>query len=640
MVKIHNYYVHLKKIYLGVVLMKSKMKKFAAFLNKNYFYVFAVISLIVPDIMLKYLVWPKVYSEFFATVVPLVFDVCWIFIVLLGALFFLPKNWGRAVFGIIGGFFIILSFAQYIYFQIFNQFFRISSIALASEGGEYFSYAIFYLDVRVGVCTIISLLCLVVTLVRWNPPTFQYKRKRLFALIPVLGLIFMHIYMQPQLFGESDQDWDSWSKPRVIYNEFSDVNKGIDVMGLYQFTARDIYKSAFGGSKYGKEDFEKVEAFAQKKREASSENEYTGAFKGKNLIAVMLEGIDDWMISEKYTPTMEYMMENGINFKNYYAPTFGTGYTLGSEFCFNTGFYTPPSAVSAVNFVSNSYPYALPKLFADAGYSSNSFHYNNQEFYNRGILHKSLGYEKYHSFQDYGLPDYVAQADSNIMKYDEIYNDMVKDAPFFSFVITYSGHVPYTFDDAKLALAKENHPELIDAGMFAEKNNCLILARDTDDFFKELLARLEADGILENTVIAVFTDHYAYGFSDQEKLLEYNKAVGDDLMYRVPAFIYSPALEPKAVTKPMQTADLLPTLVNLFGLYDSSCYIGEDALSENEGFAYFGNSAWLDGSVYYVPGEEAPKGQEERVKNGCERVRESLEINDIVIVGDYFVKAK
>ncbi|MBR2452676.1 MAG: LTA synthase family protein, partial [Clostridia bacterium] len=396
----------------------------------------------------------------------------------------------------------------------------------------------------------------------------------------------------------------------------------------------------FSGSKYGKDDFEKVRVFSKEKLEAKRANEYTSVLKGKNLIAVMLEGIDDWMISEKYTPTMKYMMENGINFENYYAPTFGTGYTLGSEFCFHTGFYTPPSEVSAVNFSANSFPYALPKLFADAGYSANSFHYNNQEFYNRGIMHKSLGYEKYHSFQDYGLPEYVAQADSNIMKYDEIYADMTKNAPFFSFVITYSGHVPYTFDDAKLALAKENHPELVDNTMFAEKNNCHILARDTDDFLKALLKKLDEDGLLEDTVIAVFTDHYAYGFSDPQKLLEYNKEVGDELLYRVPAFIYSAGISPKTITKPTQTADFLPTLINLFGLYDNGCYIGEDALSEEEGFAYFGNSAWLDASVYYVPGEEAPKGQEERVKRGCEKVRQSLEINDIVIVGDYFKEAK
>jgi len=622
-------------------MMKNKLKKFAAFLNRNYFYVFAVIALILPDLQLRYLVWPKVYSDFYATIVPLAFDLSWIFLFLLGTLFLLPRNWGRWIYAVLGGIFIIFSFAQYIYFGIFQQFFRISSIALAGEGGDYLSYALSYMDIRLIVCTVLSIFCLVVAIIKWAPPQFNKKWKKVFAVLPVFALVGMHIFMQPQLFGESDQDWDSWSKPRVVYQEFSDVNKSVDIVGIYHFALRDIYKTYFCGDKYSDEEFEMVEKYFDRKKADSKENVYTGALKGKNLIAVMLEGIDDWMISEKYTPTMKYMMENGINFNNHYAPTFGTGYTLGSEFCFNTGYYTPISAVSAVSFTANSYPYALPKLFYDQGYSVNSFHYNNQEFYNRGIMHKSLGFEKYHSFQDYGLPEYAVQADSNIMKYDEIYNDMVKDAPFFSFVITYSGHVPYTYDDAKLALAKENHPELIDPGMDSEKNNCHILARDTDDFFKALLTRLDADGILENTAIVVYTDHYAYGFSDQEKLLEYNKAVGDDIMYRVPAFIYSPGLSGMQVEKPTNTADLLPTLINLFGLSNNHCYIGEDALSENySGFAYFGNSSWMDSSMYYVPGDEVSEEDRERVEKGNARVKESFDINDIVIMGDYFSKAK
>ena len=250
--------------------------------------------------------------------------------------------------------------------------------------------------------------------------------------------------------------------------------------------------------------------------------------------------------------------------------------------------------------------------------------------------------EKYHSFQDYGLPDYAAQSDSKILKTDGIYEDIVKAEPFFSFVITYSGHVPYTYDDAKLAVVKENHPELIDEEMDFEENACHLLARDTDDFFRQLLENLNRDGLLNDTVIVVFTDHYAYGYSDQEKLLKLNKSVGDDIVYRVPAFIYSPSLAPLRVEKPTHTADLLPTMINLFGLSDSHCYVGSDALSEqNTGFAYFGNASWMDDEIYYVPSENqvAPEILD-RVNAGNKKLRQSFDINDIVIIGNYFAREK
>ncbi len=622
--------------------MQGGIKRFLLFLNQRYFYIFAILALFLPDLQLRYLVWPKVYGEFYATVVPFAFNMLWIALFLYGSLVLFPKKLGRIIYIVIGSVFILFSFAQYIYFGIFEQFFRLSSIVLAGEGGDYLSYALAYMDARLIVCTLLSLLFLIITAIRWQRPNHTGRIAKSMTVLPVLALICLHIFMQPTLFGESDQDWDSWSKPRVVYSKFNDANKCIDIVGIYHFTARDFYKTWLEGDKYSEKDFKVVDEYIAKKKTDDAENQYTGMLKGKNVIAVMLEGIDDWMITDKYTPVMKYMMNNGINFANHYAPTFGTGYTLGSEFCFYTGFYTPPSAVSAVNYASNKYPYALPQLFANMGYSTNSFHYNHSEFYNRGLMHKSMGFEKYHSFQDYGLPDYVAQSDSMILQMDEIYEDIVKKSPFFSFIITYSGHVPYTYDDAKLAVVKENHPELVDKTMDFEENACRLLARDTDDFFRQLLELLDADNLLNNTAIVVFTDHYAYGYSNQDKLVQLNKEVGDELLYRVPAFIFSPGITPAEITKPTHTADLMPTLINLFGLEDNHCYIGSDILdSNNKGFVYFGNSAWIDDTMHYVPsGQAIDPEKAEQINSGNAKVRKAFNINDIVIIGDYFSHRK
>lgn len=604
------------------------------------FYIYAVLALFIPDLMIRFLISPKVYGEFFATTVPTAFNLGWICFFLFVCLFILPRKAGRAVYITIGGVFTLFGFSQYIYFGIFEQFYRMSSIGLAGEGGEYFAYAISYLDLRLAVLTVASVLLLILTAKTWK----AYKRipvgVKFLPIIPVLLLVATHIYMQPELFGESDQDWDAWSKPRVVYEQYNDANKCMDISGIYHYAIRDTYKTLAQGNQYSREDFERVERFFEEKASIDKPNDYTGALKGKNLIAIMLEGVDDWMISDKYTPVMKYMMDNGINFSRYYAPTFGTGYTLGSEFCFNTGYFTPISAVSAVNYASNQYPYALPQLFRNAGYTTGSFHYNQPEFYNRKILHNSLGYEKYHSFQDYGLTPEEAQSDSNILKSDEIYADIVRNEPFYSFIITYSGHVPYDYDDAKLALAKANHPDLVDESMDFEENACHILARDTDDFMRMLLERLHSEGKLEDTAILVFTDHYAYGYSDSEKLAALNKACGDDINYRVPAFIYAPGIEPVNVTKPVKTADLLPMVINLFGLEDTHTYIGDDIMSPDyDGFVYFGNITWIDKDMHYIPNStEVTDGNIEQIDAGNALMKDCRDINDIVIIGDYFDK--
>ncbi len=620
--------------------MNRSFKAVMSLICSKLFYIYAVIALLLPDLMVRFLVKPKMYGEFFATSVPFAFNIGWICLFLGICLFILPRKAGRAVYITIGGVFTFFGFSQYIYFGIFEQFYRISSVRLVGEGGDYFAYALSYLDGWLVVLTVAAVILLMLTAKNWKYYTRIHPGVRLLPILPALLLLAAHIYMQPELFGESDQDWDSWSKPRVVYEQFNDANKCMDISGIYHFAIRDTYKTYFQSSKYSSEDFDRADRYFAGKASASTPNEYTDALKGKNLIAIMLEGVDDWMISERYTPVMKYMMDNGINFSRYYAPTFGTGYTLGAEFCFNTGYYTPISAVSAVNYASNYYPYALPQLFRNMGYTTGSFHYNLPEFYNRRILHNSLGYEKYHCFQDYGLTAEEAQSDSNILKSDEIYADIVRDEPFFSFVITYSGHVPYDYDDAKLSLAKANHPELVDKDMDFEENACYILARDTDDFMRMLLERLHSDGKLDDTAILVYTDHYAYGYSDSEKLAALNKNCGDDINYRVPAFIYATGIEPVRVTKPVMTADLLPTVINLFGLEDTHTYIGNDVMSpDNEGFVYFGNITWIDDDMHYIPDVTVvSENNIEQINRGNGHMKDCRDINDIVIVGNYFAK--
>ncbi len=51
----------------------------------------------------------------------------------------------------------------------------------------------------------------------------------------------------------------------------------------------------------------------------TEQNSYTGIFKGKNVIFLQLEGIDNWLITEKDTPTLYKMMNNSINFLSYFS---------------------------------------------------------------------------------------------------------------------------------------------------------------------------------------------------------------------------------------------------------------------------------------------------------------------------------
>ncbi len=237
----------------------------------------------------------------------------------------------------------------------------------------------------------LTLGCVVVTLFLWCSP--KKKRLSLLIIVPIITLLTTHISMNPELHNDSADEWDVWRKPRIVYNNFTDVNKCLEISGVYQFSYLNLYTSLFPKShNLSNDERYMADEYFELMGEAP-EHKYSGLLKGKNVIAVMMESIDTWMIDRETTPTLYKMMQNGINFTNYNAPFFGVGFTFSSEFAFNTGFFTPVSAGSASNFSNNTFPYALARLFKEAGYGVNSFHFNSPEFYNRGIMHKNFGYK-------------------------------------------------------------------------------------------------------------------------------------------------------------------------------------------------------------------------------------------------------
>lgn len=611
-----------------------KIKRLDDILKKYLFILFCILTLALPDICLKGLIAPGFFGEGNVKVVSTFFTVGWILLIIGFCVYILPKKMGKIVFSVIAVIFMIYSLSQYIYFKIFDQFFWLKSIMLAGEGADYLDHVVKMIDLRLIVFSALEILFLVLALIQWKNQKVEKKVKQRFIIIPFLILAITHICMQPWPFGDAQNQWDIWKNPKMVYKNFNDINKSLEITGAYQFVCRDIFTTVFPDNDYDEKDFERVDNFFEAKGDPEK-NEYTGLLEGKNVIAVMMESMDTWLINEKYTPTLYKMMNDGINFTNYNAPFFGAGFTFGSEFAFNTGFFTPVSAISASNFSTNSFPYALARLFVEAGYTANSFHFNDSEFYNRGIMHKSFGYAKYNSAEDFGIIGTEAELDTNMIKCDELYKKMTENTPFFDFFVTYSAHLPYTGDSKKLALAKEYYHELISEEENEELNNIHILAHDTDEFFRILLERLEEDGLLDDTVIIAYTDHFAYGVSDEELLSLWK---GDDLSYRVPAFIYAKDLKPTEVDKPMMTIDWAPTIVNLFGFDPVRKYIGNDILApDNDGFAYFETWGWLDDAMYYVPSREEIYTEDVAyIEEKNMRVKESIEVNDTIVLGDYY----
>lgn len=610
--------------------------------KKILFCFFAIFPFLIADVVLRYSLNPVMLNQLRYNAIPVLFSLFWIILLVYFCWGVLPEKVGKIVYLVIVNLFGAWFFANYLCFKMLSRFLWLEDIFLASEASDYITSALTYINFKTVIGIIVYLLSVIIAYRMWERPEFNNKYLRYIPLdICILGIICVQVFMNVNIKKDKAVGaWEVWEKPTLVYDKFQDSNKSLSVAGFYQYTLKNFYRMVTK-SKLSLTDEQTVIDYFENK--VIKDNEMTGILKDKNVIFVLMESMDDWIISEKYTPTIKYMMDNGINFANHYMPNVGMGYTFNAEFAANTGYYCPSSESSASIFTKNAFPYSLGNVLKNLGYRTMSFHYNSKDFYNRESMHKRFGYDKYVSFMKYLSIEKCIQ-DSESVKSDELYDMMTKTEngeKFLDFIITYSAHLPYNIEDNKLKGAKENYPWLIDESMNEELNNLYLLAHDTDEFFRILLEKLKNDNLLEDTVIIGFTDHYAYGIQDTEVLKEMTINNGSEIFEKVPFFIYSPEIEATKVEKVTSSIDIMPTLANLFGIEDRQYYVGNDAFNEEyDGLVYFPDGKWYDGNILFNPEGNYEYTDEEKqyiitVNQGLENIKS---INDYVISTNYFAR--
>jgi phosphoglycerol transferase MdoB-like AlkP superfamily enzyme len=417
------------------------------------------------------------------------------------------------------------------------------------------------------------------------------------------------------------------------------------VSGIYEYTFRNFYVSFLRKEKTNEEELRELEEIYSKEV-TKSKNSYTNKYKGKNIIFLQLEGIDNWLLNKNDTPTLYSMLNNSINFKNHYSFYTGGGSTFNSEFAVNTGFIVPLSYNrNSYSFNKNSFPYSMPRLFKEQGYSVNAFHMNTGEFYSRTINYKNWGYDNYYGLIDmYKFDDSSYELDRTMFANPE-YVDLMfpEDTNFVDYIITYSTHMPFNNSKGvcKMLYNLDNIDKEVEFSQMSEEECARRQTKETDYMVSLLLQELKTRGLYDNTVMVVFSDHYLYTLEDQSILSKY-KNTKNNLINKTPFFIWSSKGERKDINQVTSQLNILPTVFNLMGIdYNPNYYIGVDALGKNySGIVFFSDYSWYDGNVYTVDGEVKNNKKISKAsliaKN--EKINELARKNDLTLKYNYFKK--
>lgn len=537
------------------------------------------------------------------------FTVLWA-LLMCGVIYCLPTMGRRIAIVLFAAFSCFACFVNAVMFNLFGNYFSFADIAYAGDGAKFFSFA--YLKVRKAllICIVLALAAAVVSAV--SLPKKKWRPKRLIVGVIIIALSVTGIALKHSSILAADTSevftWNnthSSDSDAANYKSVSNVNRCLSFCGSYQYLFRSFAVTYHlgGEADYGKMRSELDEYYAAADKNEHQDNEMTGVFEGKNLILIMMESIDTWMLTEDCMPNLYKLQQCGISFSENYAPMFISAGTFNSEFIANTGLVPPSTGANVEVYAKNEFPYSAANLFKAEGYEANSFHSASPLIYNRGEIHKNLGFGSYNSYTQMGMENYML--DSQLLNGFELITEGEK---FFSFIITYSGHGPYTeemheISDAHIEKAKElaaAHGIDADEKNLSEYTYALAHALETDEFIGGLTQRLEDSGLLEDTVVVLFTDHYSKYMTDHEFVNQLKSVNYEYEVYRTPFIIYSADVQPEEITKVSSTLDILPTLANMFGLdAPYRYYAGNDIFGSGGGYAPFPGNKWYDGEVYY-----------------------------------------
>ena len=381
-------------------------------------------------------------------------------------------------------------------------------------------------------------------------------------------------------------------------------------------------------------------------QEPTNKNEYTGMFEGKNLIVLVAESFSSLAIREDLTPNLYKLYKEGFQFDNFYTPVFPVS-TADGEYITDTSLIPKEGVWSFKEIVGNYMPYSYANVFENIGYSSNAYHNHTATYYNRDKYIETMGYNSYLAVGT-GLEDRMNTSKWPNSDYEMInvtMDDYINNDKFLAYYMTVSGHLNYT--KTGNAMVYRNWEQVENLPYSHKAKSYLAANIELDKAVGELINRLSEAGKLEDTVIVISGDHYPYGLT-LEEINELSTYKRDDTFekYHMPFLIWSGSMkEPIKVEKVGSSLDILPTVLNLFGIeYDSRLLIGRDILSNASPLVIFSDRSFItDKGKYnaitqeFIPNEntEIEEGYVQKINN---IIYKKYQMSRLILENDYYRK--
>lgn len=645
---------------------KEKIKKY---LSDNILLIFFIVSSLINSTIIRMSLLDNSYS-----LKPVLIDLG--IITLIGAFSYLIKQKSKIKYFSIWSFiFVVICIVNAHYYGYYASFVSVSLLATSvfvNEVSDVIAKDVLKIEYFLYLWQIFGLLYLNYILKKKGYyETIRQKNKSLFKKTTIFSIITICA----ALISVNNSEWNRF---RNLWNRETVVR----TFGIYVYQFDDIIQSLRPGLNniFGHDKaYKKVSEYYFENKYKEQKNNYTGIFEGKNVIVIHAESIQSIAINRKFngkyvTPYLNKLTKEGMYFSNFYSQV-GVGTSSDAEFTFSTSLMPSLNGTVFVNYFDTEYV-TIQKLMKEKGYYVTSMHANNGDFWNREVMHKNMGYDKFYDKEYFTIDETIGLglSDKSFFKQVIPYLKEIKEnnQKFYTTLIMLSNHTP--FDDLELTdefntevkydvNGKEIIANPIEGTMLEDYFRSVHYA---DQAIEELMENLDKEGLLENTVVVIYGDHDAridkedydllYNYNPETKELyeetdknyiEYNK-YDYVIDKKVPFIIWTKEKEHiEEITIPTGMIDVLPTLGNMFNIH-SDYQLGTDIFNIQNGdnLVVFSDGSYITKDIYYIAqkNEIYPLNNdavdEKYVAKNSKKADEIIEISNNIISFDLIKEMK
>lgn len=537
-----------------------------------------------------------------------------IFIDLISSLF--KPVFNKIFFNIIIMFLSVLFIAQFINYLFYGNIISIYSIFNGGQVFEYFGQIL--IMIFSNIIPIILFLAPVIILLILKKKIFIFQEEGKGIIIRVLSLIIVYLITLVSLNYDSNAMYGA----KALYYDKHAPTQSAQTLGLITTMRLDLKRSLFGFKETYINDHEEEIILNEEVIEynmidinfnslienesnetiknihnyisqsiPSQKNEYTGMFKDMNLIAIVAEAFSPIAVNKELTPTLYKLVNNGFKFNDFYTPVYYVS-TSDGEYVTLTSLLPKESTWSMSRSSKNHLPYSYGNLFKKMGYEAYAYHNGSYKYYDRHLSLPNMGYNFIGCGNGLKINCRI-WPQSDIEMIDATF-DLYKDSErFVTYYMTISGHLEYNFGGNNMA--RKNKDLVNDVKHSTAIKAYIATQIELDRALELLINKLEENNLLDNTVIVLSADHYPYGLktSEMKEVMDIEDEKTD--IHKNHLIIWNNQItEPIEVNKIGQSLDVLPTVLNLFGIeYDSRLLMGTDILSNSDGLVIFNDRSWI-----------------------------------------------